>query len=100
MPSRRIGFCLNAPALILVCVIAASVVQAQGVRQVLPGSTVQGRDADHARKREEWFLSGRMTSGQSPAELRRRAYQAKLQLRARTAAAQAAAVRARNWSLA
>jgi hypothetical protein len=43
--------------------------------------------ADHPKEREKWFLHGRTIPGKSPAQLRRRAYQAKMQ--ARTARAQA-----------
>jgi len=38
-------------------------------------------DFDHVRRREEWFLHGRNLPGQSSAELRRRAYAAKMRAR-------------------
>jgi hypothetical protein len=39
-------------------------------------------DADHQRQRSEWFLHGRRIPGKSAAELRYRAYQAKMRARA------------------
>lgn len=39
-------------------------------------------DADHPEQRSEWFLHGRVVPGESSAELRRRAYETKIQARA------------------
>ncbi len=52
---------------------------------------VADADGDHVQERAEWFLRGRVVPGKSSAELRHRAYQAKMQARAaRRARAQAA----------
>jgi hypothetical protein len=48
-------------------------------------------DGDHIEQRNQWFYRGRIVAGKRSAELRRRAYVAKLQMRARHAAALAAA---------
>src|SRR5205814_8795012 len=66
--------------------------QAQGLRQSVPQSPVGDPDADHVKERSDWFSRGRVVRGQPSAEFRRRAYQAKLQLRARQAAARVAAI--------
>ena len=60
---------------------------AQGAKQADAGSSVSDRDADHIKERNEWFYRGRVVRGLSAAELRRRAYQAKLRLRAQRAMA-------------
>jgi hypothetical protein len=74
-------------ALALSCCSAVSIVLAQGAKQnVIPDS-----DADHIKEHNEWFFRGRLVRGMPSAELRRRAYQAKLQLRARHSAALATA---------
>lgn len=49
------------------------------------GSTATG-DHDYAKRRAEWLLRGRLVTGKSSAELRRRAFQAKLRMRAQRAA--------------
>ncbi len=64
---------------------------AQGAREHIPETTIRDSDADHVTERNEWFFRGRIIAGKPAAELRRRAYQAKLQMRARHAAALAAA---------
>jgi len=66
-------------------------VQAQGARQSIPETSISDSDADHVKERNEWFFRGRLVPGKPSAELRRRAYQAKLRLRAQKAAALAAA---------
>src|SRR5579862_6229052 len=40
--------------------------------------TVSPSESDHEAERDEWFLRGRIMPGQAAAELRRRAYQAKM----------------------
>jgi len=80
---------LRLPVLILVgCV---STLPAQIAKQDTPQSPISDSHANHVKQRAEWFLRGRVAQGKSAAELRRRAYQAKLQLRAQHAAALAAA---------
>ena len=85
---------LRVLAIALSCCSAVSIVQAQGAKQTVPQSPIHDSDPDHIKERNEWFFRGRLVHGKSSAELRRRAYQAKLQMRARHAAALAATARA------
>ena len=59
-----------------------SVAQAQGSKKTTPETSTADADADHEEQRSEWFLRGRVIPGKSSAELRHRAYQAKMQARA------------------
>ncbi|MGD0567127.1 MAG: hypothetical protein ABSA78_01880 [Candidatus Sulfotelmatobacter sp.] len=68
------------PALLLISSIG--IAQAQGAKKTTPGEPVADADADHVEQRAEWFLRGRVVPGKSSAELRRHAYQAKMQARA------------------
>jgi hypothetical protein len=90
MSSRRVPSSFLWPALILICLANVSTIQAQGAKQRVPESPVADPDADHIKERNEWFFRGRVIRGKPSAEFRRRAYQAKLQLRAQHAAALAA----------
>ena len=58
------------------------IVQAQGAKKTTPETPIADADDDHEEQRAEWFLRGRVTPGKSSAELRHRAYQAKMQARA------------------
>ena len=73
-------------ALILSCVAAVPAVEGQGARRTTSETTVRDSDGDHVKERNEWFMRGRLVAGKPSAELRRRAYAAKLQLRAQHAA--------------
>jgi hypothetical protein len=76
-------------ALLLSCLL--SFARAQGARPTAPETPVADANADHVQERVEWFLRGRTVPGKSSAELRHRAYQAKMQARAaRLARAQTA----------
>ncbi len=75
--------------IVLICLAGVPVVQGQAVKQTAKTSTLDS-NSDHIEERDEWFLRGRVVRGKSYAELRRRAYQAKLQMRAQHAAALAA----------
>ena len=82
----------------LLCCAAISIVHGQGSKHIvpktpIPGSDVDHIDADHIKERNEWFFRGRIVHGKPSAELRRKAYQAKLQMRAQHAAALAAQAR-------
>jgi len=77
-------------ALLLICCAGTSVLQAQGAKRT-SATPVSDADADHIQQRNEWFFRGRLVPGKRSAELRRRAYQTKLQMRAQHAAALAAA---------
>ena len=69
------------------CFLPLAVSPGQGTRQADPGSSISDPDADHVKERNEWFYRGRVVRGLPTAELRRRAYQAKLRLRAQRAMA-------------
>jgi hypothetical protein len=87
MRTRRSFLSWHVPALILICFAIVAIVQAQGARQAVPETQIPDSDADHVKQRSEWFFRGRLIRGKPSAELRRRAYQAKLQLRVHHAAA-------------
>src|SRR5882672_1071055 len=59
-----------------------SIAQAQGAKKTAPEIPISDADADHVQERSEWFLRGRVVPGKSSAELRHRAYQAKMKARA------------------
>jgi hypothetical protein len=59
-----------------------SIAHAQGAKKTAPEAPIADADADHVKERSEWFLRGRVVPGKSSAELRYRAYQAKMQARA------------------
>lgn len=61
--------------------------EAQAAKQNIPETRISDSDADHIKERNEWFYRGRIVRGQRSAELRRRAYETKLKLRAKRAAA-------------
>jgi hypothetical protein len=68
-----------------------SIGHAQGAKKTAPETPIADADADHVQERSEWFLRGRVIPGKSSAELRHRAYLAKMQARTiRLARAQAA----------
>ncbi len=85
MPSR--SFLRSLRVLVLVFISSPVWLLAQGAKQTVPQSSISDADADHVKQRNEWFYRGRVVRGQRAAELRRRAYRAKLQLRVRHAAA-------------
>jgi hypothetical protein len=87
MPSRQFLRSLRVLMLALGCSLGVPIVQAQGAKQTIPQNPVPDSDQDHMQQRSEWFLRGRLIRGTPSAELRRRAYQAKLQMRAQHAAA-------------
>ena len=75
--------------LILVSFAVISV-RAQGAGQVETRGLSGTTNPDYVKRRAEWFYRGRVLRGQPSAELRRRAYQAKLRSRAERAAIDAA----------
>ena len=82
-------FCVSLLALLPFSLL--SIAHAQGAKKTSPEMPVADADGDHVQERAEWFLRGRVVPGKSSAELRHRAYQAKMQARAaRRARAQAA----------
>jgi hypothetical protein len=89
----RLRFCRAARIAIfaLLMFFSCSIAHAQGAKMDATEALVADADADHVQERAEWFLRGRVVPGKSSAELRHRAYQAKMQARAaRLARARAA----------
>jgi hypothetical protein len=74
----------------LICCAAVSIVQGQG-RSTFPKTPIP--DSDLIKECSESFFRGRIAGGRSSAELRCKAYQAKLPMRAQPAAASAAQAR-------
>ncbi|HET9410002.1 MAG TPA: sialidase family protein [Candidatus Sulfotelmatobacter sp.] len=64
----------------------APAARAQGAKQSIPESPIADKDADHVRERSAWFLRGRIIPGKPSAELRRRAFEIKMQMRTQRAA--------------
>jgi hypothetical protein len=95
MPSRRFLFSLRIPAFLLMSLALISIARAQGAKQTVPESPIPDSDADHVKERSQWFFRGRLVRGKSSAELRRRAYEAKLRMRMQHSAAVAAALSGR-----
>src|SRR5690349_18543178 len=58
----------------------------QGARVRSPYEAETEADRDHTEQREQWFSRGRLLKGKSAAELRYRAHQQKMQMRAARAA--------------
>ena len=71
---------LHIAALALLCSILPLAVIAQAVAP--SGSTTNTQHPDHSKEQNKWFYRGRVLRGQPGAELRRRAYQTKLKMRA------------------
>jgi hypothetical protein len=71
---------------VLLPVLSMPIAQAQGAKKNVAATSVTDgdtdRDYDHEEERSEWFLHGRTVPGKSAAQLRHRAYQAKMQSRA------------------
>src|SRR5437016_14656382 len=84
---RRLYYSVRAFSLLLSCLSPVLLLQAQGGKQTFPGVPLRDSDADRVKQRNEWFFRGRVIRGKPSAELRRRAYQTKMQLRALRAAA-------------
>jgi hypothetical protein len=68
--------------LALIPLASALPVRAQGVEPISNQAATPDADRDHEQARDEWFLRGRIIPGKSAAELRHRAYLAKMQARA------------------
>jgi hypothetical protein len=78
------GFCrvVRASLLAFLPFLFLCFAQAQGAKKTAPETPIADADADHVQERADWFLRGRVVPGKSSAELRRRAYEAKMQARA------------------
>jgi hypothetical protein len=79
---------LRVLALAAICFIPFSITYGQGAKRIDAESAISDPDADHVKERNEWFSRGRVVRGLPTAEFRRRAYQAKIRLRAQRALAQ------------
>ena len=90
---------LRSLALVLICAAPAAIIHAQGAKQTVPDNDIPDSDADHVKERNEWFFRGRVVPGKPAAELRRRAYQAKLRMRAQHRAALAMSGNSQGVSL-
>src|SRR5580692_6987637 len=79
-----LGFCrvVRASLLAVLPFSLLSIAQAQGAKKTAAEAPIADADADHMQERSEWFLRGRIVPGKSSAELRYRAYRAKMQARA------------------
>jgi len=73
-------FC-RASLLALLPFLLLPVTHAQGAKKATPENRAADAAADPKQPRSEWFLRGRVAPGKSSAELRRRAYQVKMQAR-------------------
>ncbi len=83
--------CVRASLLRFLILSLLSIAHAQGAKKTAAETPIADADADQCKQRSEWFLRGRVVPGKSSAELRHRAYQAKMQARAaRLARARAA----------
>lgn len=94
MNSTRLGRVVCVSLLAVFPVACPPALQAQGAK-VRPHESRQA-EADHEKERDEWFLRGRVVPGKSAADLRHRAYQAKMQTRVALVLAERAARPNRN----
>jgi len=96
MKHPRLCRVLRASLLAAVVFSLPAIAHAQGTRETASEPHTASADSDHEEPRAEWFLHGRTVPGKSAAELRYRAYLAKMQARkiraARTAAERANSV--------
>ena len=86
---RRSWRAARSVALALIFLWTSPSLHAQGAKQSVPERKIGAADRDHIKERDAWFYRGRIIRGMNSAELRRRAYLAKLQMRAQRAAANA-----------
>jgi hypothetical protein len=82
MSNCRFRRFVGAGLLAFCCFCANPSANAQGARQTVSETPIADADADHVQERNAWFFRGRVIPGRPSAELRHRAYQAKMQLRA------------------
>lgn len=82
MSSPRFRQVLRISLIVILPFALLTIALAQGAKKTSSGAPIRDTDADHEEKRSEWFLRGRVVPGKSSAELRHRAYQAKMQARA------------------
>ena len=74
-------------SLLVLSLSVVSMAQVQGAKQNSALVPIPDPDRGHIKERSEWFYRGRVEGGRPSAELRHRAYQRKLQMRAQRAVA-------------
>lgn len=80
---RRGRFLRSMQGVVIACMFFSAVfLPGQEENKINPRSPASDSDRDHIKERDEWFYRGRIVRGLPTAELRRRAYQRKLALRA------------------
>ena len=86
MISAKFCGAVRATLFVLFPLLLMPLAQSQGANKNVTATSSAGedtdRDKDHEEERSAWFLHGRTVPGKSAAELRHRAYQAKMQARA------------------
>src|ERR1700685_994804 len=90
---------------LLGCILASSA-HGQGAKHFAAKPSAADADSDREKERAAWFYRGRIVPGKNSAELRRRAYRSKIEMRMRRAevaaaakpAARAAASLSGSWS--
>src|SRR5580704_6201751 len=82
MTLPRFGRVVRASLLALLLFSSLSITSAQSAKKDAPETSISDPDTDHVKQRAAWFLHGRIVPGKSSADLRHRAYQAKMQARA------------------
>jgi hypothetical protein len=88
MSKRGFGSSVRISFLAFSYMLVITLAQAQDVKQAVPQAPVTDSDGDHVKERNAWFFRGRIIPGKPTAELRHRAYQTKVQMRAQRAAEQ------------
>jgi hypothetical protein len=99
---RFVGF-LHISSVALSFFFAISAAHAQGAKLTSSDRPLNSTEGEHIRERDAWFYRGRIVRGKPSADLRRRAYHAKLQMRAQRArtaslAASAQAASSAGWT--
>lgn len=86
---RRCSLSIRVCSLVLTCLSATSIAHAQGAKQTDPDIPTASVNRDHVKERSAWFLRGRVVPAKASAELRRKAYLTKMQLRSQRNTAEA-----------
>ena len=84
MSPARVAFVIRVVALSLLLAISCFPALGQGTK-IRSESKIAERDRDQPRRREQWFMHGRVVPGESGAALRYRAHAQKMELRAERA---------------
>jgi hypothetical protein len=76
---------LRAFSFVLLCTFLASILQAQSGKENISRPLTSNTSANYAKARSDWFYRGRIVHGKVSAELRRKAYEEKMRMRAQRA---------------